>query len=180
MLLLALAGAISTAGMTTESTSAAAAAPTEYAVKVNFLYKFGDYVSWPAGAFASETAPVTVCVAGDDPFGPMLNQVLAGEHIGTRPIAAAQMSEVPADTDCRILYLRASKTLDVAATLKALAGKPVLTITDGMNGDAAGVINFVMKDNRVRFEINDRAAAANGLGISSKLLSLALTVRTRE
>jgi hypothetical protein len=39
-----------------------------------------------------------------------------------------------------------------------------------------GIINFVISDGHVRFEIDKGAAAVNGLTISSKLLSLAVRV----
>jgi hypothetical protein len=39
------------------------------------------------------------------------------------------------------------------------------------------MINFIVADNRVRFEIDEAAARRNGLQISSKLLSLAASVR---
>jgi hypothetical protein len=41
------------------------------------------------------------------------------------------------------------------------------------------MIHFQIASNRVRFHVDDRAAAAAGLGISSKLMALALSVRTR-
>ncbi len=56
-------------------------------------------------------------------------------------------------------------------------GAPVLTVTDGATDPAAkGIINFVIADDRVRFEIDNSAALADGLTISSKLLSLAVHV----
>jgi len=61
-----------------------------------------------------------------------------------------------------------------------VAGRPVLTITDEVSEDAAkGMINFVIADDRVRFEIDAAAAARSGLPISSKLLDVALSVRTK-
>jgi hypothetical protein len=36
------------------------------------------------------------------------------------------------------------------------------------------MINFVLENNKIRFQINDQAARDAGLKISSKLLSLAL------
>lgn len=52
----------------------------------------------------------------------------------------------------------------------------MLTVTDQAEG-AGGIVNFVLRENRVRFTIDPRAAAENGLAISSKLLSLALDAR---
>jgi hypothetical protein len=51
-------------------------------------------------------------------------------------------------------------------------------VTDGER-DAKGMLNFVIADNRVRFEIDDKTAADSGFVISSKLLSLASHVRPR-
>jgi hypothetical protein len=53
----------------------------------------------------------------------------------------------------------------------------VLTVSD-VRG--LGIINFVVKDNRVRFDVDDEAAAQSGLTISSKLLGFALNVKPRK
>lgn len=67
-----------------------------------------------------------------------------------------------------------------AEVVAALQGAPVLTVTDAPQGDATGgVINFVLIDGRVRFDIDQRAAQDNHLVISSKLLGLAVRVRNR-
>jgi hypothetical protein len=57
-------------------------------------------------------------------------------------------------------------------------GLPVLTVTDrSAGGTEAGIIDFVVQDNRIRFAIDSDAASANGVTISSELLKLALTVK---
>jgi len=53
----------------------------------------------------------------------------------------------------------------------------VLTVTDGGRGGDVGIIQFVMEDGHVRFDIDEAAARASGLSISSKLLSLAVSHR---
>ena len=152
----------------------------EYAVKANFLYKFGDYFSWPADALGAPSDPVVVCIAGGDPFGPLLDKAIAGEHIGEHPIAIRRLTTVTADSACHILYVRDSTTQRIADALKAVGGKPVLTITDVPDGQGSvGIINFVLRQNKVRFEIDEQTAAESRLDVSSKLLSLAVTVRPR-
>jgi hypothetical protein len=57
----------------------------------------------------------------------------------------------------------------------------VLTVTDDQADPAeSGIINFVLENDRVRFAIDDGAAAANHLTISSKLLGLATRVTGRN
>jgi hypothetical protein len=68
----------------------------------------------------------------------------------------------------------------MASDLAALRGAPVLTITDADRMPAAvGIIGFTIRDGHVRFDVDDAAAAANGLTISSKLLGLAYSVKHR-
>jgi hypothetical protein len=65
--------------------------------------------------------------------------------------------------------------------IESVRGSGVLTVTDtgGSPGDI-GIIDFVLKDNRVRFNVDDAAAEHNGLTISSRLLVLALNVKQRR
>jgi len=59
----------------------------------------------------------------------------------------------------------------------ALKGSPILTIgeSDGFL-ESGGIINFLMEDEKVRFEINNTAAKQARLKIRSKLLRLAQRV----
>jgi hypothetical protein len=145
----------------------------EYAVKAAYLYKFGIYVEWPADAFASPTAPLNLCVAGSDPFGGALDNAVSGQHIDKHPIAVRRMKTVDRNAGCHILYLGFDDEQRTEQALAALRGQPVLTVGDRQDG---GIISFVISDNRVRFNIDEEAAAQSGLVISSKLLSLALHV----
>jgi hypothetical protein len=156
-------------------------ASLEYAVKATFLYKFAAFVEWPPAAFASPTTPIDLCVALYDPFGGLLEQAAAGQRVGERPIVVRRLAASEPMSDCHILYLGAGAGMEaVAEALATVRGTPVLTVTDAARDPrATGIINFVIENNRVRFEIDDRAAAENGLAISSKLLSLAVFVRPR-
>jgi hypothetical protein len=63
--------------------------------------------------------------------------------------------------------------------LAAVRGLPILTITDARSGTQRGIIHFALVSGRVRFFIDEAAAAQRGLSISSRLLNLAVAVRTR-
>lgn len=150
-------------------------------VKAAYLYKFAPFVDWPANAFPSPSSPLVLCVAGDDPFGPVLDRTVVGQKIGTHPIQVRRMGRADKAAGCHILYLSGSKTQSVAEGLSSVRGSPVLTVTDGArSGEDRGVIHFVARDRNIRFQIDDEAAARNGLNISSKLLSLAVSVKSRS
>lgn len=148
------------------------------AVKAAFLYKFEPFVSWPASAFPAPDSPFNLCVVGDDPFGSLLDRVVAGQQTAGHGIAVVRLRALSPDAHCSLAYIAAADAAAARQAEAAVAGTPVLTITDSIaDASAKGMINFVIADNRVRFEIDAALARQAGLEISSKLLSLAVSVK---
>jgi hypothetical protein len=148
----------------------------EYPIKAAFLYKFGSFVEWPPEAFPTASSPVNVCVVGRDPFGPVLDRTVRGQTVGARPVTVRRLSAVTPASGCHIAYLGGSPEQSVSEAARTLSGAPVLTVTDGLETDAPAAVRFTVLANRVRFKIDLRTAARNGVSISSKLLNLAVEV----
>ena len=144
----------------------------EVAVKATYLYKLAPFVDWPPD---DNGQPLTICVVGADPFGGTLDRAVAGQAFGPRPYIIARVDTIGPDSTCNVAFIGGSAAQSVAGALRAVHGLPVLTVTD--EGDPAGIVDFTVQDGRVRFRIDQRAATENGLTISSKLLSLALSVK---
>lgn len=145
----------------------------EYEVKAAYLVKFAPFIEWPEGAFSSPSAPLTICVVGADPFGPLLDQAAAGEHDGERAVTIRRSASP--DAGCQILFA-GGDSHDVETDLDAVKDRPVLTVTDS-GSPTHGIISFAVIDNHVRFDIDEEAADAVSIRISSKLLQLAHAVR---
>jgi hypothetical protein len=148
----------------------------EFAVKATYLYKFAPFVEWPAGTFTSPADPFVICIAGEDGVAALVDEAVRGQSVGGHPMTDVHLDDRSA-ARCNMLYV-AERGARAAAILDRVRGTPVLTVTDNA-GAAHGVINFVVQDNRVRFEIDQNAASANHLAISSKLLNLAARVVPR-
>jgi hypothetical protein len=154
--------------------TAALSTSLEYAVKAAYLYKFAPFVEWPATTFSSADSPINICVSGKDPFGSALDQAVAGQHVEGHALVVRRIADIAAASGCQIVYLGASAGQSASLGLDALRGQPVLTVSDSVSDPASrGIINLLVEDNKVRFEIDDRAAEQSHLTISSKLLSLA-------
>ncbi len=147
----------------------------EQAVKASYLVKFAPFVEWPAHSFASADSPFVICVAGQDPFGVMLDDAARYQKIGRHPVVLRRLGAGSA-TGCHILFAGRGTPPEMLAVPNASA---MLTISDRSAGTDAGMIAFVTQGGRVRFRIDDRAARAGGLVISSKLLGLAVAVDKR-
>ncbi len=144
----------------------------EYAVKATFLYKFAPFVEWPPTAFASSSAPLVVCVVGHDPFGAVLDQAIAGQKMGDHTVVIQRIDAATRDSGCHIMFIGGSPAQSADDALNVMRGAPVLTVTDS-GQTAQGIISFVIDNARVRFDIDNDAAARSGIMVSSKLLSLA-------
>jgi len=149
-------------------------ASLEYAVKANFLFKFGPFVEWPPRVFASATSAFNICVVGQDPFGPALDDAVRGQTIDGRPIVVRRLRTVSAEPACHVLYLGRSPDQKPSEILRLVRGAPVLTVTDEGAGTGGGILHFVLRQGRVRFGVNVGPAQTSGLTISSKLLGLAV------
>jgi len=149
----------------------------EYPLKAVFLFNFVQFVEWPASAFADSKAPIILGIVGRDPFGAVLDNTIKGEKVNGRPL---EIRRLKADEDlaaCHVVFFSRSGKEDAAGLVQKLEGRPVLTVGE-IEGFAelGGVINFVMVDRKVRFEVNPQAAAQQGVKISSRLLQLGRVV----
>ncbi|MGH8118742.1 MAG: YfiR family protein [Rhodanobacteraceae bacterium] len=150
----------------------------EYAVKATYLYKLAPFVNWPPGTFTSPDAPFEICVLGPNPFDDFLHKAIAGRTLGTHPFKVRKLDALVAGSDCQIVFIGYADANEVREALRTFDGKPVLTVTDSNDPDISGsVVQFVINEGRVRFDVDEAAAQHNHLEISSKLLDLAFNVK---
>ena len=150
--------------------------PQEYKVKAAFLYNFTLFVEWPAEAFARSDSPLTICVLGKSPFGDALDS-LKSKTAKKRKLMVRQISTVQEMGSCQVLFVSISEKMHLPNILTTVKNQKVLTVSD-MDGfaQAGGIINFVTLDDKVRFEINLKAAQQSRIKIRSQLLKLARDV----
>jgi hypothetical protein len=152
----------------------AAAPPSDVAVKAAFLTKFPAYVAWPAAARPRPGAPLQICLLGGDPFGRLIDDAARGQQVDGHPLQVRRLAAAGSAGGCHVAFVQGGN-----AALQGLQGKPVLTVTDARAGAEGGMIHFVIHQGRVRFNIDEAQAAKSGVGISSRLLGIALAVRQR-
>jgi hypothetical protein len=165
-LLLTLIGCVATA-----SSLAAAVTTSEYQLKAVFLFNFAQFVEWPASAFSSAEDPIAVCVLGPDPFGPNLDAVLAGERIEGRALIVRRLASAAEIERCHLLFVNQPVEAELRDTLASLKGQPILTVGESEAfTSAGGMIRFLNEGNKVRLQVNPKAADQAQLRLSSKLL----------
>jgi hypothetical protein len=153
--------------------------PTEYEVKAVYLFNFAKFVEWPSiPADEGEEGRFTLCVLGRDPFGRLLDRALAGETLHGRRAATRRIATAQEASSCRMVFISESETGRLEQVLRTLGEESILTVSDMDDfSSRGGMIQLVLEEDRVRFEVNLTAATKAGLALSSELLKVARGVR---
>ncbi len=146
----------------------------EYRVKAAYLYNFLKFVEWPADAGAG---PLTICVAGRNPFGTVLQDLVRGESVNRRSIEARVILEP--ESGCHVVFVPEGSAL--RAYLRGAIGTSSLTVGESDTFiEEGGIVSFYIDRGNVRFEINPSAAQRAGIHVSARLLQLARLTDVRE
>ena len=146
-------------------------------VKAAFLFNFAKFIEWPPGTFANDQAPIILGFPERDPMAEALD-ALQGKVVQGRRLEIRRC-RIPEDSRrCQIFFASASERAGLPQILGSLRNSPVLTVTDEVDNFAklGGIINLIIVDNKIHFEICVDNTRQSGLKISSQLLKLAKLV----
>ena len=155
---------------------ALAQADRELEIKAAFLYKFGAFVEWPAGAL---DGTFVIGVIGADALAGELERVVAGRSVQERPVVVRRLRRGEPLGRLHVLFVGQAETARLPEILAAAKGQGVLTVTETDNALAQGsMINFVAVEQKVRFDVALPPAERDKLKISARLLAVARKVVT--
>ena len=161
----------------TAAEAATVSQPSQSDVEAAYLFDFGKFVRWPAGA---DQGPMSICVAAPPSFSAGVEKVVANENINGRTLDVRRISRTEDASNCAILFIDATQREQADQLLQAVADKPTLTVSDIPDFlKRGGMIQFRLAAKRVRFSINLDAVNRARLVISSELLKVAMCVKGR-
>lgn len=148
-----------------------AAEATREQIQAAYLYRFLEFVEWPAGSAAGSNT-YSLCVVGDERLAHALEISVEGKSIEGRSITVHQLTRLHQARACHVVFLTGRRQT-VLAQLAELQSEPILTASDvpGLEG-GGNIVTFYFKDNRMQFEISAENAKRRGITISSHLLQL--------
>jgi len=153
----------------------AAQQPSQSDVEAVYLFDFGKFVRWPAGA---DQGPLTLCVASSASFADSLQKTVVNETIGARVLQVRRVIRPDDETGCAILFIEAAQHLRSEDFLDAVADRPTLTVSDEPDFlSHGGMIQFQLVERRVRFSVDLDAVNHARLTMSSELLKVAVSVK---
>lgn len=146
----------------------------EYVVKAGMVRYFATCVKWPPTAMPADTKEIILGVLGKNPFAGC-EKMLSGKEVRGMTIKVVEMKS-PADlAGAHIAFIGKGDDGKLGDIMKALDGKPVLTVgeTEAF-GKAGGVLEFVIEDGKIRFKFDAGAGKKAGLLVNPKLKEKAL------
>jgi hypothetical protein len=145
--------------------------PREYQLKAVFLFNFAQFVEWPPAAFAGPGSPIVIGVLGSNPFGSFLEETVRGERVAGRPIEVERYRRVEDIKTCHVLFISQSESSRLDQILASLKDRSILAVSDSEDfSRRGGMIRLATVQNKIRLIINNDAARAANLTISSQLL----------
>ncbi|MGM9486952.1 YfiR family protein [Ideonella sp. YS5] len=149
----------------------------EYRIKAAFLCKFGNYVDWPDTAWTTADASFVIGVLGHAPVVDAVAAAAAGQAVNGRPITVRRVERMEAAQGLNILFVARTHAGRLAEALAALKDQPVLVVTEQDAATPGGsMVNFVVVDDKVKFDVWPAAAERNHLRVSARLLGVARQV----
>jgi hypothetical protein len=116
-------------------------------------------------------------VMGDDRFAEELTQLIAGRSVEGRPLVVRKQKDDELANDIRVLFIARMETSQRLRAVGKLS-RPILLVTEAEGAlNLGSAINFVTTAGRVRFEVSLDAAEKRGIRLSSRLLTVAQSVR---
>ncbi|WP_235922701.1 YfiR family protein [Rugamonas aquatica] len=171
MLALTAAGALAVLAGAGISVRAEQAIP-EQQVKAAYILNFTRYANWPAPALVEPHAPLVVCLVG--PGAADMARQLQHRAAGSHPLELRIVSRVEETEPCHAVYLALPERSRQSAWLTRMREQAILTIGDSANFLAdGGMINMMLVDGSIRFEVNLTAAKHSGVSLNPRMLALA-------
>lgn len=145
----------------------------EYDLKAAFVYNFIKYISW--GQFTPENEFI-IGIIGSSPIYEPLQKIAGTKTFNNKRIVIRHFNKPEDISFCNILYIPKNSGVNLYL-ITSRVSPGTLTIGEEEGYAQLGTaFNFVIVNDKLRFESNTRAISSAGLKASSQLLKLAIIV----
>jgi hypothetical protein len=140
-----------------------------------FTLSFIRYIGWPE---ESRQGDFVIGVVRNKEIADWLRSLSKGKKFGFQNVVIKEFRTPEEVTDCQVLYIGNVNLSKYASTLvDKVGGRNTLIISEKNGATKYGsMINFIIKEDKLKFEIQKNNASKFGLQISSKLSGMASAI----
>jgi hypothetical protein len=137
-----------------------------------YIYNFTRYIQWPNYSMGDK---FVIAVFGKSEVYDELVKYTADRKIGNKSIAIVRIQKIEDIEKFQIVFISEEQNSKLSAIRKHIGQKPCLLISEIEGSNTMGsIVEFFMKENKLRFRINGVSAKQQKLIISNELLKMSV------
>ncbi len=138
------------------------------------VFNFTKYVQWPDHG---QTGEFVIGVIGNPEVYNTLNAWYGGKTKGSKTYVIKKFTSSTEVSDCHVIFIDKSRSGEFELVNEKVKGKGTLIITEKNGlGHRGSAINFKTVDNKLKFELNQKAIETSNLKVSGALSALAILI----
>lgn len=137
------------------------------------MFNITKYVQWPDNT----SGEFVIGVIGNADVYNTLSNWYGGKPKGAQTYKIKSLKTASEAENCNVVFIDKSKLTEFETVKNMSKGKGTLIITDRSGFGAKGSsINFTTVDNKLKFELNQKAIEASNLKVAGALTSMAILI----
>jgi hypothetical protein len=137
-----------------------------------FMYNFTRLIEWPA---EYKSGDFIIGVYGSSEVYNEVKTFCSGKMVGSQPITVTKFSSADDIGKCHIVFVAYGKSKEIGAISSKISGNKTLIISERKGAlEDGSAINFVVIDDKLKFELKASNGIKYGLKIHSNLESMAV------
>jgi len=139
-----------------------------------FIFNFCRLIEWPASV---RTGTFKIAVLGTSAVTDELEVYTQGKKIGSQEIQIMRFKSPEEISSCHILFVpfaRSKQLTEISSAFNS-SGKSILIISEKSGAlNEGSAINFIIQEDKLKFELKGENASKYGIKVSSKLQEMAM------
>jgi hypothetical protein len=147
---------------------------TNAKVKSSYIMAFTKNIEWPGNY---KEGSFVIGILGSSTLIDELNKMAETKKVGLQNIEIKAFNSAASVSKCHLLYVAPEMSSTLKDVLPKIKGQSTLLVTEKQGMTKFGsAINFVVQDNKLKFELNKSNAQKYNLAVGSSLLPFAILV----
>ncbi len=142
-------------------------------IKALYMYNFAKYIEWPS---SYKTGDFVIGVVGETPVYQNLQAMAKVKKVFNQSIKIVKYSSASEVQKCHMLLLPTAMTSKVSECSSKIKASSTLLVTEKPGVGTRSGINFVVVNQKQKFELNKGNISSHNLTVSGNLLKLAIVI----
>jgi len=144
-------------------------------LKAAYLYNFAAMTNYPA---AHQGGNFTIAVLGSSSILPELEAIAKTKKIGSQTIEVKKISSISELSYAQMVFIPDDSKSKIPEIISKTSSAPTVIVTESDGASVKGsIFNFVLVDQKLRFEVNEQKANSIGIKLAANLIKLGIPVK---